>query len=73
MERSCAAVNSHGKAFGWGVIFCSLSRQSPAGLGFAVVEGPGFGGGQTGIYVKDITDGGPAQKVPNLFCVETLC
>lgn len=36
--------------------------KSPTGLGFAVVEGPGFGGGQTGIYVKDITDGGPAQK-----------
>ena len=28
-----------------------------------MVEGPGFGEGQTGIYVKDITEGGPAQKV----------
>ncbi|XP_022779810.1 multiple PDZ domain protein-like isoform X3 [Stylophora pistillata] len=36
--------------------------KSPTGLGFAVVEGPGFGGGQTGIYVKDITEGGSAQK-----------
>ncbi|XP_073227363.1 multiple PDZ domain protein-like isoform X1 [Porites lutea] len=36
--------------------------KSPTGLGFAVVEGPGFVEGQTGIYVKDITEGGPAQK-----------
>lgn len=36
--------------------------KSPAGLGFAVVEGPGFGEGQRGFYVKDITEGGPAQK-----------
>lgn len=36
--------------------------KSPTGLGFAVVEGPGFGEGETGIYVKDITEGGPAQK-----------
>lgn len=28
-----------------------------------MVEGPGFVEGQTGIYVKDITEGGPAQKV----------
>ena len=27
------------------------------------MEGPGFGEGETGIYVKDITEGGPAQKV----------
>lgn len=47
--------------------------QSPTGLGFAVVEGPGFGGGQTGIYVKDITEGGPAQKVPDFFCLVTFC
>lgn len=37
--------------------------QSPSGLGFAVVEGPGFDQGQTGFYVKDITEGGSAQKV----------
>lgn len=42
---------------------CVFLWQSPTGLGFAVVEGPGFGEGETGIYVKDITEGGPAQKV----------
>ncbi|KAK2556764.1 Multiple PDZ domain protein, partial [Acropora cervicornis] len=36
--------------------------KSPSGLGFAVVEGPGFDQGQTGFYVKDITEGGSAQK-----------
>lgn len=32
-----------------------------------MVEGPGFVEGQTGIYVKDITEGGPAQKVLQPF------
>ena len=32
-----------------------------------MVEGRGFVEGQTGIYVKDITEGGPAQKVPLPF------
>lgn len=32
-----------------------------------MVEGPGFGEGETGIYVKDITEGGPAQKVHKFY------
>lgn len=32
-----------------------------------MVEGPGFGEGETGIYVKDITEGGPAQKVHQFY------
>ena len=38
-----------------------------------MVEGPGFGEGQRGFYVKDITEGGPAQKVPcSWFLLQAL-
>ncbi|XP_048584388.1 multiple PDZ domain protein [Nematostella vectensis] len=36
--------------------------KGPTGLGFAVVEGPGFREGETGIYVKSVTEGGSAAK-----------
>ncbi|XP_031574464.1 multiple PDZ domain protein-like [Actinia tenebrosa] len=35
--------------------------KGPTGLGFAVVEGPGFREGETGIFVKSVTEGGAAD------------
>ena len=37
--------------------------QGAKGLGFAVVEGRGFIDGESGIFVKNITEGSPADMV----------
>ena len=37
--------------------------QGTRGLGFAVVEGRGFIEGENGIFVKNITEGSPADMV----------
>lgn len=44
-----------------------------SGLGFAVVEGPGFREGERGIFVKSVTEGGAAEKVKkNLYIYNIL-
>lgn len=44
-----------------------------SGLGFAVVEGPGFREGERGIFVKSVTEGGAAEKVKKTSIFTIYC
>lgn len=43
-----------------------------SGLGFAVVEGPGFREGERGIFVKSVTEGGAAEKVKETLYLHNI-